>query len=266
MPNWRNESGRPLSSSSWLEAHHRAKLPERTAFVKKILERNPRRIVDLGCGPGIWLELINAHAPQNCELIGVDVDRNALQLARDRSKYWSRPTAFHAFDFESNPDSLPEADVFLAFNICPYLRDVEKFIDALRRRLQKDGLVVVRQYDGGLLRFGPMEQVHRQLVDTALQAAMLGSDQFRHYDLDRVFEMLSTSTFQKKIIDFELFKRVSPYSADFLSYLNNSIRWIMDYVSLDAQEKLAAWSGQYLQEKANLLSYVAEVELVAWMS
>ncbi len=50
-----NSTGRPLADAKWLENHHRAKLPERTAFAKKLAKLNPKNIVDLGCATGLWL-------------------------------------------------------------------------------------------------------------------------------------------------------------------------------------------------------------------
>lgn len=37
-----NSSGKPLADTIWLENHHRAKLPERTAFAKRLVELHPK--------------------------------------------------------------------------------------------------------------------------------------------------------------------------------------------------------------------------------
>lgn len=76
-----NSSGKPLADTIWLENHHRAKLPERTAFAKRLVELHPKSIVDLGCASGLWLELLNQLLPEDCEFIGIDSDGEALSIA-----------------------------------------------------------------------------------------------------------------------------------------------------------------------------------------
>lgn len=36
-----NSTGRPLADAIWLENHHKAKLPERTAFARRLAELHP---------------------------------------------------------------------------------------------------------------------------------------------------------------------------------------------------------------------------------
>ena len=63
MKSQENSTGKPLADSNWLENHHIAKLPERTAFAKKLSSLKPNSIVDLGCATGLWLELLNDYLP-----------------------------------------------------------------------------------------------------------------------------------------------------------------------------------------------------------
>lgn len=266
MSNWYNESGRPLSAISWLEAHHEAKFVERTEFAKRVINKSPKRIIDLGCGPGIWLELFSQHAQSGCELFGIDVDEGSIAHAINRSRTWAQETSFQCINIDTNPEEIPEADVYLAFNIFPYIKNISRLMDTLKRKLRPDGVVVIRQYDGSLLRIGPMSPKDRALIDTSLQSSVLGSSQFMHYDLDRVFEAISDSCFEYKEVEFEVFKRVAPYPDDFLSYFINTIDWTLDHISEDAGEKLLNWYTRIKQNKFSTPSYFSEVDLVAWLS
>lgn len=266
MVSWRNDSGKPLSSLSWLEAHHAAKLVERTEFVKAILSRKPRRIVDLGCGPGIWLDLISHHADLSCELYGIDADKNALLLAHERSARWPQKKHFEYMDLDTQARDLPEADVYLAFNIFPYVKRIDKLLETVRGKLTTGGVLVVRQYDGALLRLGPMDQRKRFMIDSALQASVLGSTQFRHYDMDRVFETINDSSFKSKTIEFDTFQRVAPYPREFVDYFYNSVQWISDLVSEEAQEGLVHWLERVQSGGSRASSYCVETEMVAWLS
>lgn len=266
MTKWRNVSGRPLSSQTWLEAHHGAKLIERTSFAKDVVAKKPQRICDLGCGPAIWLSLFNECAEPDCELIGVDCDESAIVHARETAEKWSRRSDFMFMDLEQDIAQIPEADVFLAFNIFPYLKDPAAFLENLKQRIRPGGVLVVRQYDGSLLRFGPIDPQHRMTIETSLYSALGGSRQFRHYDLDRVFGVLNKSSFSSKILTFELFSRVSPFCPQFAEYFENTIHWTKEYVSPQANEALEQWCREYLAPGSGTPSYFVEVDLVAWLS
>lgn len=262
--NWHNKSGKPLSSSSWLLDHHNAKLPERRQFVKDIMSSGIKTVVDIGCGSGLWLELFDEIAPPECKLIGIDSDQNLISEAR--AKKWSHHVEFHSFDVVKSISSIPNADLFLAFNIFPYLDDPEKFIRNLKNKMTCEGKIIIRQYDGSNLRFGPMRQSDRYEIDTSLYTSVSSSNQFNHYDLDRIHEVIQSVNFENSFIDFELFKRVSPYDDDFFKYYINTINWTKKYISDSAKEKLLEWEHLYLNRHTKNNSYFTEVDLVAILS
>lgn len=267
MSSWHNDTGRPLASDAWLEAHHQAKLPERRTFANLIANRAPSRIVDLGCGPGLWLQLLSDFVSRECQLVGIDSDDGTLDAARSRASTWLQPSEFAALDFETQSNELPDADIFLAFNIFPYVTNPKQLLATLKSKLRPGGCLVVRQYDGALLRMGPMSDRDRQLIDMSLMASVLGSDQFKHYDLDRVFQSIAASPFNSKAIDFEVFRRVTPYPSEFQSYLVNTIEWTRKYISDEARDRLDAWHRTMGRgSDPDVPSYFMEVDLVAWLS
>jgi SAM-dependent methyltransferase len=267
MSHWHNECGRPLSSDSWLEAHHQAKLPERKNFVKLIAERAPRRVVDLGCGPGLWLELCADVLKKDCEIFGFDSDERALETARERARDWAQSSRFETLDVEARSNEMPEADVFLAFNVFPYVSDPMSLLENIRSKLRPGGCLIVRQYDGALLRMGPMSDQDRKLIDESLMDSVIGSGQFKHYDLDRVFHTIASSSYPSKSIDFEVFQRVAPYPPEFRNYFFNTMQWTRKYLSDEARDRLDRWLEVRAKDASTSPpSYFMEVDLVAWLS
>ncbi len=264
MSEWHNKSGRPLASDTWLEAHHRAKLPERTAFIRQIAERKPNRVVDLGCGPGLWMDLLANALPSDSELVGIDSDPNALMKAAERAKQWCQTSVFQNIDIGEEASAIPEADIFLAFNIFPYVLDPATLLEQLRAKLRPGGSVVVRQYDGALIRLGPMAENDRRTIDTSLMTAVLGSEQFKHYDMDRVFECVQASRYTSKSTDFEIFRRVAPFPPEFCEYFIKTVEWTHTYISEDAKRRLKQWLEG--RSDGTEPSYVVEVDLVSWLS
>ncbi len=268
MTSWHNETGRPLSSLSWLKAHHNAKLDERKKFAHSIINNKKngiKKIVDLGCGPGLWLDIFNDIVSSDCEFVGLDSDQNAIFEAKTTASKWKRPTKFLVCDIINQLGDIPEADIYLAFNIFPYLESPENLIFSLKSKLKPNGILVVRQYDGATMRFGPMIHENRLEIDGALFNSVGGSRQFCHYDLDRVYQLLEHSKFESKNIEFELFFRKYPYSDEFLEYYKNTMEWTMAYVSESAADKLQCWADTHLHSSSHF-SYFSEIDLTAVLS
>lgn len=255
-----NPSGRPLASAEWLKAHHRAKLPERRAFVRNLAGRSPKRLVDLGCGTGLWLSLFDEFLPPSCEFIGVDSDPDALALAEKCAYAWKRRASFELIDVDAEAGAIPEGDMTLSFNLFQYLADPAELLTTLA---DQRGTVAVRQYDGAALRFGPMDPGVRDLIERSLLAAVGTSEQFRHYDMDRVFELLSASPFSHREIDFELFTRTSPFPDEFLDYYRSTLEWTLGLVPVDAQQELQSWLEE---DPLATRRYFFEVDLTGILS
>ena len=235
-----NSTGRPLADAKWLENHHRAKLPERTAFAKKLAKLNPKNIVDLGCATGLWLELLNDILPSDCEFIGIDSDKESLKLATERSKLWDRKVKFLHLDLEKEVDKIPPSDITLAFNIFP-----------------------VRQYDGASIRFGPMDTAIRQKMELDLRIATENSQKFHHYDMDRTFSALHKSNYNNFEYSFELFERVSPFDENFIPYYQGTLIWTIQHLSEVSANNLKKWMEADALMKNR---YFYEVDLVALLS
>jgi SAM-dependent methyltransferase len=257
-----NSSGKPLANSSWLENHHRAKIPERIAFAKRLEKLQPQKIVDLGCATGLWLELLNEILPLDCEFIGIDSDVESLEIAISRSKSWSRKTSFMQLDIEKYATLIPTADLTLAFNIFPYIKDLDTFLNVLATKTPH-GTLAVRQYDGASIRFGPMPTSMRQKIEQDLHLATGNSEKFRHYDLDRAFMALRNSAYKNFEYSFELFERISPFDQDFVPYYKGTMLWTCKHISDASAEFLKKW----MNEDIHLLNrYFYEVDLVALLS
>lgn len=258
-----NSSGKSLADAEWLNVHHRAKLPERKAFAEKLTEYKPKTIVDLGCASGLWLDVFDKVVPNDCAFIGIDSDEEILELAKKRSRSWDRNSSFMKLDIESQASLIPTADLTLAFNIFPYIKDLTHFLKTLSNRCPC-GALAVRQYDGASIRFGPMPTDKRQAIESSLRVATENSKKFRHYDLDRTYEALNNSSYKNKSYSFELFERTSPFPEDFIPYYRNMLQWTCDHISDSSAQYLSRW----LDEDADycMKRYFFEVDLVAVLS
>ncbi|RCX08677.1 methyltransferase family protein [Anaerobacterium chartisolvens] len=257
-----NATGRPLADANWLVSHHRAKLPERIAFAKRIATLNPKSIVDLGCASGLWFEILNQFLPAECEFIGIDGDEELLNMAAHRSNSWERKVSFLQLDLEHEASRIPPSDLTLAFNIFPYIDDLDSFVDALSRRVPR-GTLAIRQYDGASIRFGPMPTSRRQDIEIELRISTESSQRFHHYDLDRTFNALRHSSYQQSCFEFELFERSSPFPIDFIPYYNGTLLWTCQFLSEKSAQYLCTWMDN---DSLMRNRYFYEVDLVAILS
>lgn len=256
-----NSSGKPLADSNWLEHHHQAKIPERRAFAKRLAALNPKKIIDLGCATGLWFDLLNQELPEDCEFVGIDSDAQSLSIALERSKRWDRKISFMQLDLEKDAPLIPAGDITLAFNIFPYINNLESFIKVLSSRIPR-GLLAIRQYDGASIRFGPMQTSERQKIEISLRVATENSQKFYHYDMDRTFSVLHKSGYKNCQYNFELFERTSPFSNDFLPYYEEMLNWTCQHLSDNSAKYLHNWMNtETLKDK-----YFYEVDLVALLS
>jgi SAM-dependent methyltransferase len=257
-----NSTGKPLADANWLALHHHAKLPERIAFAKSLATLKPMSVVDLGCASGLWLELLNKHFPSECEFIGIDNDEELLHMAVQRSNSWQRKVSFLQLDLEKEASRIPACDLTLAFNIFSYVGNLDSFVNTLLRRVPR-GTLAIRQYDGASIRFGPMPTSKRQEIEMDLRIATESSQRFQHYDLDRTFNVLRSSSYQQCSYEFELFERTSPFPSDFIPYYKETLLWTCQLLSKKSSDYLKKWIDS---DPIMLNRYFYEVDLVALLS
>jgi hypothetical protein len=201
---------------------------------------------------------MNETLPADCEFIGVDSDPDALTVAEARSHSWHRAARFECIDIDLDPASVPAGDLVLAFNIFPYLSDPSLI---LHRVAADRHTLAIRQYDGAALRFGPMDAELRGAIEASLRVAAGSSELFRHYDMDRTFELISSAPFPSREIAFELFARTSPFPAEFRLYYEGMLSWTAELVSENAAAGLEAWIAESDDRR-----YFFEVDLTAILS
>ncbi|MDR1718067.1 MAG: hypothetical protein LBS20_19695 [Prevotella sp.] len=158
------------------------------------------------------------------EFIGIDSDEELLNMAIQRSNSWQRKVSFLIMDLELDASRISPGNLTLAFNIFPYIENLDLFIKTLSQRTPR-GTLAVRQYDGASIRFGPMPSSKRQAIETKLRIATESSKRFNHYDLDRTYSIFRKSPYQQGFYEFELFERSSPFSDEKLYFgRSNSFR------------------------------------------
>lgn len=124
-------------------------VPERLRFYEEVAERcaslAPRRIIDVGCGPGTLLRLLVARLPGKPELV-VGVDRSRAGIRRARKLL---PEArWLVGDLNRLPADSERFDLVLCTEVLEHIREPRRAVDVLRRLCAPEGRVAITVPDG----------------------------------------------------------------------------------------------------------------------
>jgi ubiquinone/menaquinone biosynthesis C-methylase UbiE len=108
--------------------------------------RSGERIVDVGCGPGFYVEELAEQVGDEGSVVGVDPSAPMLEVAAGRTAARSN-VAFHQGDAAALP--LPDGgcDAALCVQVLEYVEDVTAALRELRRVVRPGGRVLVWDVD-----------------------------------------------------------------------------------------------------------------------
>jgi 2-polyprenyl-3-methyl-5-hydroxy-6-metoxy-1,4-benzoquinol methylase len=112
--------------------------------------KKPTRVLDVGCGSGVFLQTIY-NANQNATGLGIDIDEEVVEQANQNMEAWGLSDRFRilAGDILSPPDGLEGPFDFISiFNIIYYFPSDKrsKLIDKLGSMLSPDGTLAVAMH------------------------------------------------------------------------------------------------------------------------
>ncbi|HET8845311.1 MAG TPA: methyltransferase domain-containing protein [Ktedonobacteraceae bacterium] len=250
-----NECGLPLNAIEWLETHHRSKLAEREQMIQDLQLGCDSRIVDAGCGPGLWTPLLARAIGSGGSILGVDVSAEALVTARQRGigQWYEKQVCYKQSSMEHLPVANGSIHTIFSANVSQYLPEPVRTFAALGRYLAPGGRLVVKDIDFGTIRF--------YNVDPALQARVFCARQRWEEQRLREDYLFEDSWVGSKLADYfraagykdiqEKCYRVvrhAPLAEDFRSYVQGIASW---FVCEDAPFLIRADSARWLTSFGN---------------
>lgn len=163
-PVYVNECGLPLNAIAWLETHHLCKLAEREQMIRDLHLKRGSRVVDAGCGPGLWTPLLAQALGPRGRIIGVDVSAEALVTARQRGQgaWYEKQVSYMLSPMEHLPVRESSIQTIFSANVSQYLPEPVPTFATLGRYLVPGGQLILKDINFGTMRFST--------IDPALQA------------------------------------------------------------------------------------------------
>jgi 2-polyprenyl-3-methyl-5-hydroxy-6-metoxy-1,4-benzoquinol methylase len=124
-------------------------LAKRLQFVSQIIaERNPRRVLDVGCGTGMNLTAPLAKHFPDVEFVGVDSDPVSIEFAQ--KNVGRQNLTFQLVDTLAADEQF---DGIIASEVLEHVEDPDRFLRDMRCRLRNSGFLVITCPNG----YGPFE-------------------------------------------------------------------------------------------------------------
>ncbi len=140
------------STAEKLEAAYRARdIVRRRQLVHAALAPKPgERILDVGCGPGFYVQELLGRVGEAGSVTGVDRSPQMLALAAERCSGHEN-VAFAEGDATSLPVASGELDAAISIQVLEYVTEVDTALAELHRALRSGGRVVVWDVDWSAL-------------------------------------------------------------------------------------------------------------------
>lgn len=234
-PVYGNECGLPLNAIEWLVTHHRSKLVEREEMIQDLHLQRGSRVVDAGCGPGLWTPLLARAIGPRGHIIGVDLSAEALVTAQQRSwgEWYERQVSYKLGSMEHLPVPYGSIHTIFSANVSQYLPEPVETFAAIGRYLLPGGRLAIKDIDFGTMHFSTVDadlqkRVFQARVDwekqRLLEEGYLFEDSWVGSKLAGYLREAGYTNVQEKLYRVV---RYAPLDPDFRAYLQGIANWFV---------------------------------------
>ncbi|MEO7020627.1 MAG: methyltransferase domain-containing protein [Ktedonobacteraceae bacterium] len=244
-----NECGLPLNAIEWLVTHHQSKLVERERMIQDLHLKDGARVVDAGCGPGLWSPLLARAIGSRGRIIGVDLSAEALVTARQRGRdqWYEGRVKYKQSSMEHLPVASGSVHTIFSANVSQYLPEPVETFATLGRYLLPGGQLVIKDIDFGTLRFSGIDpalqarvfQARAQWEDVRVSQEYAFEDSWVGSKLAGYLRAAGYEDVQEKVYTIV---RQAPLAPDFRAYLQGIGSWfICEGAPFLAQADVRSW-------------------------
>lgn len=251
------DQGLEFTAVDWLVDHHRADEGVRRRIVADLGLQPGDRVLDVGCGPGLWLSLFAEHVAPGGRVEGVD-------FSADLTRWASRTTAegpggalvgVARGDFTALPYADGSFDVTFSANCLAYTSQRRCVLASQRRVTRPGGRVVAKDYDGAVLVVHPLDPAltasmvaaaARALTREELDASDTGEPDFDNFIGRRLPALLHAAGLTEVTTRSYAVQTCAPLSAEEHRTIRVNAEWYAETAGpLLAGEELDRWRAAF---------------------
>ena len=246
---FRSQSGKPYSAQQWLDSHHSIKSKLRSELAASLPINAGDRVLDIGCGTGVWTFLMSDIIGNDGNILGIDLDDQALQLAEQRRTlhHHADTICFNKKD-AMNIKSRQKFDVITLFNTLCYLPEPEVLLAKLTRLLTPGGRLIVKDSDLGSDFFWPVDvELYHRLMGQITNRGSIQNDVF--YDpffARRLPGLIKSSGYRDIESISQSFSFTYPFDEKQMTYISANANMIADHAAaIGDHEGAKKWRRQF---------------------
>lgn len=247
-----SSTGLPLASLDWLLGHHGAKRRHRQKVVSSLPINNGDFVLDLGCGPGLWTNLLIQRVGPTGHVLGIDSNKSFIAEAKKRNykQLAKNNVSFISASIENLPHDLPPADLILCSNVYCYVHQPSRLLKHHWSFLKTGGRIVVRQFDNGVTIYShiPPTLLFEILwgVSQALASTETPSGSFDNYLGRNLLQLFLAARLDMPELTSEVIQFAPPLSPSAEKYLRLKGLWHAEVArAYVTQSSYRAWKSYF---------------------
>jgi ubiquinone/menaquinone biosynthesis C-methylase UbiE len=251
--------GLELTELNWLLDHHKTKEHERWRMVEDLYLKPGDKVLDLGCGPGLWVPMFAEKVAPDGKVVGADFDETLVEYAKNRpeNKRYDDVVEFCVADSYKTPFPDNTFDLVFFGNCFAYVTDQQRVLAEQKRITKRDGRIVAKDFDGAVLVFHPMDPVLSGQVLAATARALKERPPQAYFD-NYVGRKLNGTLRQENLLEVKTttyaIQKVSPLISEAKRYIRGNANWYINtgahYLS---EEDVQRWQAHFDPESPHYI-------------
>ena len=220
-------------SIDWLLDHHKTKETERSQMIAELNLKPGNQVLDLGCGPGLWTQMLAEQVKPNGQVIGLDLSKDLIKFAKRRLRKNSLRNIikFQQGNFYYVPFSNDFFDVVFFGNCFAYVTDPMRVLEEQKRVTKKGGRIIAKDFDGAIIIFHPIDPYLSAKILTATAKGLQEKppDQFfNNYTGRKLHGHFLKAGLKDVSTKSYAIQKLAPLTPEAKRYITGNAKWYAD--------------------------------------
>ncbi len=220
-----------LTDLKWLIDHHKTKEQERKEMVDNLNIQPGDTILDLGCGPGLWTQLLAGRVKPHGKVVGIDFSSGLIEYAienldehlKDIIEF--RQENFYTIPFEDNT-----FDIIFFGNCMAYVNDgnCAKVVKEMKRVTKNGGRVIAKDFDGAVFIVHPIDaELSLKVLSAAARSLKENppNPSFDNFVGRKMHGLFLESDFRKVSTSSHIIQKFYPLTPEAKRYITGNAEW-----------------------------------------